>query len=843
MNAPPNNPPLRQKDQKGPSVSDSGDKSPLADEDSAGRLTSEADGEISASETTAPVTAPATPVSAELVVHDRARSVKSLDGMIRDVKQQDARSHGWAGSRRLLRLLRDLMKERDSSQTKLDKIVRLIAQDIVAEVCSIYVLRPGDELELFATMGLKPEAVHQTRLHIEEGIVGQVAALALPLALADAQSHPNFAYRPETGEEIYQSLLGVPIQRAGRVIGVLAVQNVTPRNYTDEEVEALETVAMLLAELFAGGEIALVDDDGGNAETEGRPMRLGGLTLNEGLAIGQVVPHKRGIVISQVIADDPEEERRRLGTAIAEMRGAIDDLMARADVAELGEHRDVLEVYRMFAEDRGWIGRIDEAILSGLTAEAAVQKIQVDTRTRMAKIKDPYLKERLSDLEDLGNRLLHHLLGLDGSDAQDLPDDMILVARNLGPAELLDYDANRLRAVVLEEGSPTAHVVIIARALNIPVIGRCRDIVTSARFGDRIVVDADNEQVLLRPNDEVQAAFAKTIAERDRRNEMFAATRDLPPMTADGRRIALNINAGMLIDIPHLHDSGADGIGLYRTEIPFMVRDTFPGVTAQTELYTRIVEQVDGKPVVFRTLDVGGDKVLPYWKGEIDENPAMGWRAIRIGLDRPAILRQQIRALLRANQGRELRIMFPMVCDVAELQAAQALLDREISREGSNGRKLPSSVKVGIMLEVPSLVWQLPALLDKVDFISVGSNDLFQFHFAADRGNPRLVRRYDVLAPGFLKLLRLIAEQVNGTNVALSLCGDMAAHPLEAMALLGCGYTNLSMPAPSVAPVKTMVRSLNVELLQEAMRSWLDLPDHSLRARLRNYADGHGVEL
>ncbi|TQV73375.1 phosphoenolpyruvate--protein phosphotransferase [Denitrobaculum tricleocarpae] len=734
------------------------------------------------------------------------------------------------------------MKERGSSQAKLDNIVKLIAQDIVAEVCSIYVLRPGDVLELFATMGLKPEAVHQTRLHVEEGIVGQVAALALPLALSDAQKHPNFAYRPETGEEIYQSLLGVPILRAGRVLGVLAVQNVTSRNYTDEEVEALETVAMLLAELFAGGEIALLEDE--TAGTGGgRPMRLDGLMLNEGLATGQAVPHTRGIVISQVIADDPEVERGRLITAVAEMRGAIDGLLARADIAELGEHREVLEVYRMFAEDRGWIGRIDEAILSGLTAEAAVEKIQVATRARMAKVKDPYLKERLSDLEDLGNRLLHHLLDPEGTDTQDLPEDMVLIARNLGPAELLDYDAERLRAVVLEEGSPTAHVVIMARALNIPVIGRCRDIVTSVRFGDQVVVDADNEQVLLRPNEEVQESFSSMIAERDRRQEMFAATRDLPPVTADGQRVSLNINAGLLIDIPHLHDSGADGIGLYRTEIPFMVRDTFPGVTAQTELYSRIVEQAEGKPVVFRTLDVGGDKVLPYWQGEVDENPAMGWRAIRIGLDRPAVLRQQIRALLRASEGRELRIMFPMISDVAEFDDARALLEREIERAAKKDEKLPTVVKVGLMLEVPSLVWQLPALLEKVDFLSVGSNDLFQFHFAADRGNPRLARRYDVLAPGFLKLLHSVANQAQEKDVSLSLCGDMASHPLEAMALLGCGFESLSMPAPSIAPIKTMVRSLKLDPLRDLLPSWLELPDHSLRSHLKSYAEEQRVDL
>ncbi len=750
----------------------------------------------------------------------------------------------WTGSRRLLRLLRDIMKGGGGVQDRLDRVTELIAQDIVAEVCSIYVKRAGDVLELFASKGLKPEAVHRTRLRVGEGLVGQIASQARGLALSEARSHPNFAHRPETGEEIYHSLLGVPILRDGHVLGVLVVQNVTPRSYGEEEVEALETVAMVLAELVAGGEL-IGAEEARHAESETLlPTRLTGIVLNEGPAMGLAVPLRREIVITRIVAEDREAERGRLDAALRDMGGALDELLGQSEVAKHGESREVLEAYRMFAEDRGWRGRMMEAVRGGLTAEAAVQKVQNDTRRRLTQVKDAYLRERLVDLEDLANRLLQHLVGRDTPQVeQEVPENAVLIARALGPAELLDFDRERLRGVVLEEGSPMAHAAILARAFDIPMIGRCAGLLKQVRAGDFIIVDGDHGQVLVRPGEGIKQTFQQSVTARNLRQAASAESRDLAPVTKDGQRISININAGLLLDMAQLQESGADGIGLYRTEVPFMVRDAFPGVRAQTEIYTRALDLAEGKPVVFRTLDVGGDKVLPYWSGGSDENPAMGWRAIRIGLDQPAMLRQQLRALIRAAAGRSLHVMFPMIAEIAEFEAAKALLDQELKREDALGRPLPQEIQVGVMFEVPALAWQLPLLFARCDFVSVGSNDLFQFLFASDRGNPRLSRRYDVLSPPVLRFLSTLVEHAEGAGMPLSICGEMAGHPLEALALLGCGFRRLSMSPPSVGPIRNMVRSVETQGLRRYIAQLVEQPDHSVRERLRAYALDHEISI
>ena len=750
---------------------------------------------------------------------------------------------GLTGTRLLLRRLRDVMAGGGKAQDRLNKIVNIVAGDMVAEVCSVYVMRPGEVLELFANKGFKPEAVHKTRLRVGEGLVGDIAAHARPLALAEAQSHPNFAYRPETGEEIYHSLMGVPILRGGRVLGVLVVQNRTPRHYTEEEVETLETIATVLAELVASGELVALDE---LQPTEGialLPVRLEGIVLNGGLAIGQAVLHEPRILLKQMVAEDPNRELERLREAVATMQSALDDMLASSDLADGGEHRDILETYRMFAEDRGWLGRIAEIINSGLTAEAAVQKVKDDMRARLDQVTDPYLRERVLDLEDLGNRLIKHLMGDGNAPAEPLPDDVILVARDMGPAELLDYDRRRLRGLVLEEGSTTSHVSIVARAIDIPVLGRVPNLFRRVEPKDALIIDGDNGTVFVRPGEDIRQTFAEGMRARSQRKAMFAATRDLPAVTRDGVAISLNINAGLLIDVPHLHESGADGVGLYRTEIPFMVRSDFPDVAAQTELYRKVLNLAGDKPVVFRTLDVGGDKVLPYWRGEAEENPAMGWRAIRIALDRPLMLRQQLRALIRASADRPLHVMFPMISEVPEFVSARRVLDLEVKRLRTAGKPVPSEIRVGAMFEVPALAWQLKDLLTRVDFLSVGSNDLRQFLFASDRGSPRIADRYDTLSSAMLGLLEHLARECAGAGVPLSLCGEMAGQPLDAMALIGLGFRTLSMAPPAVGPVKTMVRSLDLGRLQTYLTGIQGSAAGSLRGKLRAFARDHNVAL
>jgi phosphotransferase system enzyme I (PtsP) len=746
------------------------------------------------------------------------------------------------GSRRLLRRLRDVMAGSGTAQERLDTIVRIIAADMVAEVCSCYVMRAGEVLELFATEGLRREAVHRTRLRVGEGLVGNIAASARPLALANAQSHPDFAYRPETGEEIYHSLMGVPILRGGRVLGVLVVQNKTQRHYTEDEIEALQTIAMVLAELAAsGGLISPLEQQ----RSEGialLPMRLDGVRLNAGLASGVAVLHEPRVLIRQVVAEDPQNELARLSAAVAAMQTAIDDLLAASDVATSGEHRDILETYRMFAADRGWLQRMTEAVDSGLTAEAAVQKVLEDTRSRLGQVSDPYLRERLADFEDLANRLQQHLAGRPvTAAAAELPEEFILIARSMGPAELLDYDRRRLKGLVLEEGSPTSHVAVVARALDIPAVGRVKDVLAKSEPGDLIVVDAEEAQVFVRPSEDIQQTVNARIEARLGKRLAYAALRDLPAQTRCGTRISVQLNAGLLLDLPYLDETGAEGIGLFRTELLFMLRDDFPSVGQQAATYRRVLEHAGDRPVTFRTLDIGGDKLLPYMSEIGDENPAMGWRAIRIALDRPAMLRQQLRALIRAARGRRLRVMFPMIAEVAEFEAARAVLDLEVARAAARNSPLPAKVEVGVMFEVPALLWDLPQLLPKLDFISVGTNDLVQFLFAADRGNPRLAERYDPLS---LPVIRLLSEVVNSCaacNVPLALCGEMAGQPLDAMALLGIGFRVLSVAPGYVGPVKAMIRSLELAPLEGVLSGIAALPPRSLRGKLRDFARDHGV--
>jgi phosphotransferase system enzyme I (PtsP) len=742
----------------------------------------------------------------------------------------------------LLKRLRDTMARERNVEETLGEVVRMVANEMVAEVCSIYLLRAGEVLELFATQGLNPDAVHRTRLRVGEGLVGDIAAHERPLALADAQSHPQFAYRPETGEEVYQSLAGVPILRAGRVLGVLVVQNRTSRHYDEEEIETLQTIAMVLAEMVAAGHIVSPNEV---QKVDGLgllPLRIDGVQLTPGVAVGHAVLHEPRIVIQRVIAEDVAQEQTRFDEALHGVREDVDRLLEAEDM-QSGEHREILETFRMFADDRGWIERVREAIGSGLTAEAGVQRAFDDVRTRLGQSTDPYIRERLSDLQDLSNRLLLRLTGRAVADQSTQPDDMIVIARDMGPAELLDYDRTRLRGLVLEEGSALSHVAIVARALDVPVVGRAADVLSRVEAGDSIVVDGDNAQVLVRPADDILQSVAEAIAARAERRRKYMALRELPSATIDQAPISLNMNAGLLIDMQHLDETGADGVGLYRTEIPFMVRSEFPDVDAQAWLYGRVLDLADGKPVTFRTLDVGGDKVLPYVGTFGDDNPAMGWRAIRIGLDRPAMLRRQLRALIIAANGRPLSVMFPMIAAVAELLGARRLLELEVDRARRRGQLLPQQLKVGVMFEVPALAWQLDSLLPHVDFVSVGTNDLLQFLFAADRGNSRLAGRYDSLSPALLRLLHFVVEKVRPAGVDIAVCGEMAGRPVEAIALLAVGIRTLSMSPGSIGPVKAMIRSLDLKEATGFVTSALRQTDRPLRETLRLFAVDHQVEI
>ncbi|MBW8907563.1 phosphoenolpyruvate--protein phosphotransferase [Mesorhizobium sp. RCC_202] len=751
-----------------------------------------------------------------------------------------------SGPRVLLKRLRELMQEPLEPQERLDRIVRDIASNMVAEVCSLYVLRADSVLELYATEGLNPNAVHLSQLRLGQGLVGTIAASARPLNLSNAQEHPAFAYLPETGEEIYSSFLGVPVLRAGRTLGVLVVQNKTKRHYRDDEVEALETTAMVIAEMIATGDLARLTRPGLELDLR-RPVSFTGLSFNDGVGLGHVVLHEPRIVVTNLFNEDSEEEVRRLDHSLGSLRLSIDDMLERRDVAFEGEHREVLEAYRMFANDRGWVRRLEEAIRNGLTAEAAVEKVQSDMRARMLHMTDPYLRERMSDFDDLANRLLRQLMGRGPEDvAASLPKDAIIVARSMGAAELLDYPRDKLRGLVLEDGAATSHVVIVARAMGIPVAGQMKGAVSMAENGDAIIVDGEEGTIHLRPQSDLEAAYAEKVRFRARRQETYRELRKKPSLTKDGIAVDLLMNAGLAVDLPQLAESGAAGIGLFRTELQFMVASTFPRAEAQERLYRDVLDAARDKPVTFRTIDIGGDKVLPYFKGAIqEENPALGWRAIRLTLDRPGLLRTQIRALLKACGGRELKLMLPMVTELGEIAQAREIIDREVRHLSRFAHHLPTSLKLGAMLEVPSLLFQLDELMKAVDFVSVGSNDLFQFVMAVDRGNTQLADRFDNLSTPFLRVLKMIADAGDRNHTPVTLCGELAGKPISAMALIGLGFRSISMSPASIGPVKAMLTELPLQELQSFFDDNLMAPSQRLpmRALLQAFADDRSIPL
>jgi phosphotransferase system enzyme I (PtsP) len=707
-----------------------------------------------------------------------------------------------------------------SPQERLDRLVVLIAGNLVAEVCSVYVLREDGSLELYATEGLNREAVHLTTMRAGEGLVGLIAREAEPLALSDAQNHPAFSYRPETGEEVYRSFLGVPILRGGAVMGVLVIQNRASRVYSDEEIESLQTTAMIMAEMIAAGGLKSLARPGASIGLD-RPIHGVGVSLADGVGLGHAVLHEPRVAITNLIAENPAAEVQRLEAAIAEMRASIDELIERGDVAHIGEHREVLETFRMFAHDQGWLRRMREVVLTGLTAEAAVERVQSDTRAKMLRQTDPYLRERLHDLDDLANRLLRTLVGkANGVAREEMPENAILIARSMGPAALLDYDRAHLRGLVLEEGGPTSHIAIVARALGIPAVGEIVNATALIQSGDAVIVDGQAGEVQIRPQPDVENAYKDKARLRARKQEQYRKLKSQPAVTRDGVPIVLQINAGLLVDMPNLEATAAAGIGLFRTELQFMVAEHMPTTSEQQALYTAVLDQAQGRPVTFRTLDIGGDKVLPYMERVEEENPALGWRAIRIGLDKPRLLRAQIRALLRAGSGRDMKIMLPMIATVDEFLRARTIVDREQAMLAKQGHVPPLSLQLGVMVEVPSLLFELPEIVREADFLSIGTNDLMQFLFAADRENKRVADRFDPLGVGALRALRSIVEAAADANCPVTVCGEMGGKPLETLALIGLGYRAFSMSAASIGPVKAMLRALDVGKLTERI-DWM----------------------
>jgi phosphotransferase system enzyme I (PtsP) len=709
-----------------------------------------------------------------------------------------------------------------ASQDRLNKIVGLIAENMHADVCSFYVLRDDGALELFATRGLKSEAVHMTTLRLGEGLVGLIAAEAEPLSLTDAASHPRFAYRPETGEDPFKAFLGVPVLRAGQTLGVLVVQNAESHEYGEDETEAMLTTATILAEMLSTSEFDTLIKPGQDIDLR-RPRTFEATGFTDGVALGQVVLHDPRVVVKNFIAEDIDAEKARLGGALDTMRLSIDHMLSHGDMDGVSDHREILESYRMFAHDRGWADRLTEAINNGLTAEAAVERVQNDTRARMMRSTDPYIKDRLHDLDDLANRLLRTLTGNGEAIGtnRELPENAILVARNMGPAELLEYDRTRLRAVVLEEGGATAHVAIVAKSLGLVAVGQAENIVSLAEPGDDIIVDGANGAVHLRPTPDVEQIYVERVRLGARRRAHYREMASKPSVTRDGVEITLLHNSGLVADLPMLDDTGAAGVGLFRTELQFMIASKLPRLREQVDLYREAIRLTGNRPIVFRLLDIGGDKVIPYLRSEFEENPAMGFRSLRLALDRPGLLRIQVRALLQAAEGGPLKILVPMVTDAWEFRETRRIINLEVERLKHEGRPVPAPLEVGAMIEVPSLLWELDHVLPECDFVSIGSNDLVMFLTASDRANPRVAKNYDPIALPRLRALKYIVDMAKRYGVPITMCGELAGKTVEALALMSIGMTRLSMSPPAIGPIKELVLGLELNPIKTSVNSAL----------------------
>ncbi len=739
-------------------------------------------------------------------------------------------------SRVLLKRLRNTLAEEGDSQARLNNIVRLIASSMKAEVCSIY-LKDNDTLELFASEGLKAGSVHLTRLKIGEGLVGRIAETSEPINTDDVKKTKGFRFIPETGEERYSSFLGVAIQRLGEILGVLIVQNIRKRKYTEDDVYGLEIIAMVLAEMT---ELGIFSSGNSNSFNKRKklPLFLNGITVQKGIAIGKVILQEPKFIIENPIADNPKSEKEKLNNAFKKLQKNIENLINKNFSIKPGAYLEILEVYQMFAKDRGWRRRMEESIDSGLSAPLAVEKEQSETRAKMSKISDPYIKERLHDLDDLSNRLIKILTNHESKKFYDSSEKYILVARNIGPGELLDYKKN-ICGLILEEGSVGSHASIVASSLAIPSLIQSSDITRHAHEGDLVIIDGEQGKIHLRPEQKILNEFKKIKRNYKKAEEIYSTIRNKKAKTRDGINVKLFMNAGLMADLPSLEKSGAYGVGLFRTELQFLARSKIPKRSEQSNLYSKILDSSHGKEVNFRTVDIGSDKIINFVKRKREANPSLGWRAIRLSLDKKIIMRIQIQALLRASKGRSLKIMFPFISNFSEFEEARTLVLNEYQKEKNKKHLVPKNLKIGSMLEVPSLAFEGRKFYELVDFICIGGNDLKQFFFAADRENEKVRQRYDTLDKNYLAFLKLIIQKTKKYQTPISFCGEDAGKPIEALVLIALGIRNLSMSPSSIGPIKNIIRKINLKDVQIIISNSETEKYDSLRKDLANFLKFH----
>lgn len=718
----------------------------------------------------------------------------------------------------LLDRLRKIVQEVDSAPNftaALDTMVTSVRETMGTEVCSVYLLDDKtNRYVLMATEGLNPESIGTVSLAWNEGLVGLCGAREEPINLDNASAHPKYHYLPETGEEKYSAFLGAPIMHRRKVLGVLVVQQRDNRKFGEDEEAFLVTLSAQLS-----GVVAHAKAIGGLEMSRTAPRSnvtriFSGIAGATGIVLGRAVVMYPPADIDSVpdrLADDIDAEVILLQQAVIAVRQEISELNAKMATTLMPEERALFDVYLRMLDDNALAGEIEEHIVAGNWAQGALREVIDEHMQAFAVMDDPYLRERMADVRDLGLRILAHLQKQEGSGIRDFPDKSILVGEEITTAMLVETPLDKIAGIVTVTGAANSHMAIVARALGLPTVVGVSDLPVTQLDDTELIVDAYQGRVYVQPSRLLRTRYKEIIKEERQLIAGLEAYKDLPAETPDGHRLALYVNTGLMADVARGKDRGAEGVGLYRTEIPFMLRERFPGEEEQRAIYRQQLEAFAPLPVTMRTLDIGGDKDLPYFPIK-EDNPALGWRGIRITLDHPEIFMVQIRAMLKAAIGLDnLQVMLPMISSIFEIEEALHLIHRavmEVQEEEGVPIVMP---RVGVMVEVPATVFQISDMAQLVDFVSVGSNDLTQYMLAVDRNNARVADIYTPYHPSVLRALQLVVNEVHRIGKPVGICGEMAGDPATAVLLMAMGFDSLSMSASNLLRVRKVLRTVPYE--------------------------------
>jgi phosphotransferase system enzyme I (PtsP) len=748
----------------------------------------------------------------------------------------------------LRRTVQEVTAARDLDQA-LRIIVQRVKETMAVDVCSVYLCdHDQNQNVLMASEGLNPEAVGNVRMSVHQGLTGLVAEKEEPINLADAPSHPRYAYFPETGEERYHAFLGVPIIHHRHLLGVLVVQQHATEAFDEDSVTFMVTIAAQLAGAIAHAE-ASGGIDGLREHKEGvmaKSVALEGQPGAPGVALGQAVVCYQCISLDAVpdrtIDDDQVEgEIEYFIQAVAAVRSDVQAMLDRMAEVLPPEERALFDAYLLMLEGDGLVGDTIRRIEAGNWASGALRDTIAQHVRAFDAMEDSYLRERAEDIRDLGRRILEKLRPGGGDGPREFPPNTILVGEEVTASMLAEVPLDRLAGVISVRGSRTSHVAILARAMGAAAVMGVTDLPVGRVEGRTLVADGYVGRVYVDPTETILKEFGRLIDEEAQLTKELRDLRELPAITPDNVCIPLYVNSGLLADVTPSRESGAEGIGLYRTEFPFMIRDRFPGEDEQCNIYRQVLEAFVPAPVVLRTLDVGGDKALPYFP-ILEDNPFLGWRGIRISLDHPDIFMVQLRAMLRASAGMgNMHLLLPMVNSISEVDDALRLVRRAHHELLAAGMSIDMP-RIGVMVEVPSLVYQIREVAKRVDFLSVGTNDLTQYLLAVDRNNPRVAELYDALHPAVLRALERVVHDARQENTPVSVCGEMAGDPAASILLLGMGMDSLSMSAANLPRVKWVIRTFTQQRARQLLKEALSFEyTHQVRTYLNDALEDAGL--